>query len=79
MQTAAEDGEMRVRCRKHEPVPLPNGNLIDQLAGKVVCANCGLRGQYSNGRRKFGRPPRVIWWHWYHERQAATLKQGEGE
>lgn len=49
------------RCPKHEPVPLANGNLIDQLAGRVECAKCGMRGQYSNGQRRFGLPRRIIW------------------
>ena len=48
-------------CRKHKPVPLEGGNILDQLAGRVQCENCGMRGQYSRGRRAIGRPPRVIW------------------
>lgn len=47
------------RCPKHEPIP-PLG-LIERLRGDVMCAKCGMRGAYSNGQRKFGRPRRIIW------------------
>jgi hypothetical protein len=50
-----------MRCRKHEPEPRTGGNLLDDLAGRVRCKNCGRLGAYSNGQRKFGRPRRIIW------------------
>lgn len=50
---------MMRRCRKHEPEP--SGELIEQLRGDVICKNCGAKGMYSRGSRKFGRPRRVIW------------------
>lgn len=55
-----EQSEQSKRCRKHEP-EWRSDNLLDQLAGKVRCKNCGMLGSYSNGQRKFGRPRRVIW------------------
>ena len=49
------------RCPKHEPEARKGGTLLDYLAGRVQCKNCGRLGAYSNGQRKFGRPRRIIW------------------
>lgn len=46
-------------CRKHDP--LPHGDLLAQISGEVICGNCGRKGMLSNGRRRAGRPTRIIW------------------
>jgi hypothetical protein len=47
------------RCSKHEPKS--HGDTLQRLRGDVICAKCGREGMYSRGNRKWGRPPRVIW------------------
>jgi hypothetical protein len=64
------------RCRKHEP-EWRSDNLLDQLAGKVRCKNCGMDGCLSNGQRRFGRPRRVIWFRRAFDRTTPTQQQQE--
>ena len=59
-----------MECNRHEPVPFSD-NPLDRLAGYVKCANCGIKGQYSNGRRKAGRSRKVIWF-----REPPTQEEG---
>ncbi len=36
-------------------------NIIERLGGRIYGPKCGMYGHVSQGRRKFGRPPRVFW------------------
>jgi hypothetical protein len=52
----ATQADVKTRCAKHEP------QIIEGSWGRrVLCAKCGREGFVSRGQRKFGRPPRIVW------------------
>lgn len=56
-------------CPKHDPKPVIVGDterereviLLSRWHRFMRCARCGMFGMLSNGNRRFGRGPRVIW------------------
>lgn len=65
------------RCPKHEPVP--HGDTIQRMGGRVICQRCGMEGLRSSGQRKFGRAPRIIWLRRaFAQTNTASKAEGEG-